>query len=126
MRQQFRRLPWLGTGGSAHGSDEAFAGAAQVFIEQFGCGLAFAFLNQLQDPVFSHAMDFAAERILPGLPDHGKLESLAAAAHASCNRTCELGMTRAEGVQYRHVLKLLEEVTRWPGASGFRQKSAPQ
>lgn len=123
------------------------------------------------------AVDFAAERILPRLPAHGKLESLAlhptcsstrmglndaldavagavaervevpenwgccafagdrgmlhpeltasatakqaaevadmgAAAHASCNRTCELGMTRATGAQYRHVLELLEEVTR--------------
>lgn len=123
------------------------------------------------------AVDFVADRILPGLPDHGKLESLAlhptcsstrmglndalgavagavadrvevpenwgccafagdrgmlhpeltasatakqaaevadmgAAAHASCNRTCELGMTRATGAQYRHVLELLEEVTR--------------
>ncbi len=123
------------------------------------------------------AVDFAAERILPRLPDHQKLPSLAlhptcsstrmglndalgvvagavaervdipenwgccafagdrgmlhpeltasatarqamdvadmdAAAHASCNRTCELGMTRATGSQYRHVLELLEEVTR--------------
>ncbi|MCB5294144.1 FAD-binding and (Fe-S)-binding domain-containing protein [Arthrobacter sp. SO3] len=123
------------------------------------------------------AVDFAAEQILPRLPDHGKLESLAlhptcsstrmglndalgavagavaerveipenwgccafagdrgmlhpeltesatakqaaevvemgAAAHASCNRTCELGMTRATGAQYRHVLELLEELTR--------------
>jgi len=123
------------------------------------------------------AVDFAAERILPGLPGHAKLESLAlhptcsstrmglndalgavagavaervevpenwgccafagdrgmlhpeltasatarqatevadmgATSHASCNRTCELGMTRATGEQYRHVLELLEEVTR--------------
>lgn len=123
------------------------------------------------------AVDFVAERIIPGLPSHGKLESLAlhptcsstrmgindalsavagavaervevpenwgccafagdrgmlhpeltasatakqaaevadmgATAHASCNRTCELGMTRATGSQYRHVLELLEEVTR--------------
>ncbi|MEE2524438.1 FAD-binding and (Fe-S)-binding domain-containing protein [Pseudarthrobacter sp. J75] len=122
------------------------------------------------------AVDFAAERILPLLPGHGKLERLAlhptcsstrlglndalqavagavaetvevpeswgccafagdrgmlhpeltasatarqaaevvameAPAHASCNRTCELGMTRATGAQYRHVLELLEEVT---------------
>ncbi|WP_369831232.1 (Fe-S)-binding protein [Cryobacterium sp. Y50] len=35
-----------------------------------------------------------------------------ATAHASCNRTCELGMTRATGKPYRHVLELLEEVTR--------------
>ncbi|MFD5875025.1 hypothetical protein [Streptomyces sp. NPDC060322] len=34
------------------------------------------------------------------------------AAHASCNRTCEMGMTRATGHQYRHVLELLEEATR--------------
>ncbi|MEV0580741.1 FAD-binding and (Fe-S)-binding domain-containing protein [Streptomyces sp. NPDC050392] len=36
------------------------------------------------------------------------------AAHASCNRTCEMGMTRATGHPYRHVLELLEETTR-PG-----------
>ena len=35
-----------------------------------------------------------------------------ATAHASCNRTCELGMTRATGKPYRHVLELLEELTR--------------
>jgi D-lactate dehydrogenase len=35
-----------------------------------------------------------------------------ATAFASCNRTCELGMTRATGKDYRHVLELLEEVTR--------------
>src|SRR5690606_29901364 len=34
-------------------------------------------------------------------------------AHASLNRTCELGMTRATGKQYRHILELLDEVTRW-------------
>jgi D-lactate dehydrogenase len=37
-----------------------------------------------------------------------------AAAHASVNRTCELGMTRATGQQYRHVLEVLEEATRLP------------
>ncbi|TQJ38086.1 D-lactate dehydrogenase [Arthrobacter sp. SLBN-112] len=123
------------------------------------------------------AVDFVAEHILPGLPEHAKLESLAlhptcsstrmgingalesvaqavaekvdvpvnwgccafagdrgmlhpeltasatreqalevgqlgASAHASCNRTCELGMTRATGQDYKHVLELLEEVTR--------------
>ncbi|TFB47017.1 FAD-binding and (Fe-S)-binding domain-containing protein [Cryobacterium tagatosivorans] len=38
--------------------------------------------------------------------------AMGAAAFASCNRTCELGMTRATGKDYRHVLELLEEVTR--------------
>ncbi|MEU1663119.1 FAD-binding and (Fe-S)-binding domain-containing protein [Streptomyces sparsogenes] len=32
-------------------------------------------------------------------------------AYASCNRTCELGMTRATGRPYRHVLELLDEAT---------------
>jgi D-lactate dehydrogenase len=35
-----------------------------------------------------------------------------AAAHASVNRTCELGMTRATGHPYRHLLEVLEETTR--------------
>lgn len=33
-----------------------------------------------------------------------------AAAHVSCNRTCELGMTRATGRSYRHVLELLADL----------------
>ncbi|MEV4392897.1 FAD-binding and (Fe-S)-binding domain-containing protein [Nonomuraea sp. NPDC049607] len=33
------------------------------------------------------------------------------AAHASVNRTCELGLTRATGQTYRHLLELLDEAT---------------
>ncbi|MFF4690084.1 FAD-binding and (Fe-S)-binding domain-containing protein [Streptomyces sp. NPDC001307] len=32
-------------------------------------------------------------------------------AYASCNRTCEMGMTRATGRPYRHVLELLDQAT---------------
>jgi D-lactate dehydrogenase len=32
-------------------------------------------------------------------------------AHVSCNRTCELGMTRATGEQYQHVLELVDWAT---------------
>jgi len=35
-------------------------------------------------------------------------------AYVSCNRTCELGMTRATGKDYRNVLELLEQATRPP------------
>nr|WP_166868524.1 FAD-binding and (Fe-S)-binding domain-containing protein [Salinibacterium sp. ZJ70] len=41
-----------------------------------------------------------------------EVREIGADAHASCNRTCELGMTRATGEDYRHVLELLEEATR--------------
>ena len=34
------------------------------------------------------------------------------AAYASCNRTCELGMSRATGRDYEHVLEVLARVTR--------------
>ena len=37
-----------------------------------------------------------------------------AAAYASVNRTCELGMTRATGHPYRHLLEILDDVTRPP------------
>ena len=40
------------------------------------------------------------------------VERLGSAVHASCNRTCELGMTRATGEDYHHVLEVLEQVTR--------------
>ncbi|MGA7205126.1 MAG: FAD-binding and (Fe-S)-binding domain-containing protein [Specibacter sp.] len=36
--------------------------------------------------------------------------AMGASAHASCNRTCELGMTRATGEAYQHVLELLADV----------------
>lgn len=47
-----------------------------------------------------------------------EVRTLGADAHASCNRTCELGMTRATGADYRHVLELLEEATRPRGEAG--------
>ena len=33
-------------------------------------------------------------------------------AYVSANRTCEIGMTRATGHPYRHVIEVLEELTR--------------
>lgn len=36
-----------------------------------------------------------------------EVRALAADAHASCNRACELGMTRAVGTPYAHVLEVL-------------------
>jgi len=38
-----------------------------------------------------------------------EVSGMGATAHASCNRTCELGMTRATGEHYQHVLELLAE-----------------
>ncbi len=39
------------------------------------------------------------------------------AEHASCNRTCEVGMTRATGTPYRHVLEVLADAVVRPPSS---------
>ncbi|MDK4336018.1 FAD-binding and (Fe-S)-binding domain-containing protein [Corynebacterium accolens] len=41
-----------------------------------------------------------------------QVTELGAQYHASTNRTCELGMTRATGEDYHHVLEMLERATR--------------
>ena len=41
-----------------------------------------------------------------------EVRAVAATAHASCNRTCELGLSRATGQPYRHILEVLAELVR--------------
>lgn len=43
-----------------------------------------------------------------------EVAALQSAAHASANRTCEIGMSRATGKDYVHVLELVERHTRDP------------
>ncbi|KAA9089559.1 FAD-binding and (Fe-S)-binding domain-containing protein [Microbacterium radiodurans] len=77
--------------------------AAEVVVPQaWGC-CAFAGDRGMLHPELT-ASATAAEA--------AEVRALGADAHASCNRTCELGMTRATGSDYRHVLELLEEATR--------------
>ena len=45
-------------------------------------------------------------------PEASEVAAWGADAFASCNRTCELGMTKATGESYVHVLELLEKATR--------------
>ncbi|RCK70468.1 FAD-binding oxidoreductase [Desertihabitans brevis] len=46
-------------------------------------------------------------------PEAAEVARVGGDAYASCNRTCELGMTRATGASYQHVLELL--AARLPG-----------
>lgn len=43
-----------------------------------------------------------------------EVRGLAADDHVSCNRTCELALTRATGQAYRHIIELVELRTRTP------------
>lgn len=46
-----------------------------------------------------------------------QVNEMGAQAHASLNRACEMGMSRATGETYRHVLELLDEATSKPSAT---------
>ena len=45
-------------------------------------------------------------------PAAAELATQQFAAYTSCNRTCEIGMTRATQQRYQHILEVLEELTR--------------
>jgi D-lactate dehydrogenase len=47
-------------------------------------------------------------------PEAAEVRAVGARLHASLNRTCELGMTRATGRPYRHVLQVLDDATAVP------------
>jgi D-lactate dehydrogenase len=82
--------------------------------------VAGAVAEEVVVPVEWQCCAFAGDRGLlhPELTASATREEAAAVtarpftAHASVNRTCEIGMTRATGRPYRHLLELLEEVTR--------------
>ncbi len=81
----------------------ASAVATSVFIpDDWGC-CAFAGDRGMLHPELTES----ATRI-----QAAQIKEADSSAHASCNRTCELGMTRATGHSYQHILELLEEVTR--------------
>ena len=44
-------------------------------------------------------------------PEAAEVNRTTYEAYLSSNRTCELGLTRATGHTYRHVLELLAELT---------------
>ena len=85
-------------------------------LEEVGRGVA----ERVQIPENAGCCAFAGDRgmLHPELSasatkaEAADVAAMGATAHASCNRTCELGMTRATGKPYRHVLELLEELTR--------------
>ncbi|MEQ6900442.1 FAD-binding and (Fe-S)-binding domain-containing protein [Nocardioides sp. YIM 152588] len=89
----------------ADGALRAIAGAVsrEVFVPpSWGC-CAFAGDRGMLHPELT-ASATAAQA--------AEVAAYGADAHASCNRTCELGMSRATGETYQHVLVLLDRATR--------------
>jgi D-lactate dehydrogenase len=79
-----------------------FVSASVVVPDSWGC-CAFAGDRGMLHPELTAA---ATREQAAELAGHD------ADAHASCNRTCELGMTRATGQDYVHILELVERATR--------------
>jgi D-lactate dehydrogenase len=91
----------LGLGGALEAVACAVADRVEV-PENWGC-CAFAGDRGMLHPELTESATRAQA---------ADVAAMDATTHASCNRTCELGMTRATGKPYRHVLELLEETTR--------------
>jgi len=91
--------------------------STQLGLNQDLAKVAGAVADQVFVPLDAGCCAFAGDRgmLHPELtaaatgPEAAEVADLDATAHASCNRTCELGMTRATGKDYRHVLELLAE-----------------
>ncbi|MGO2112560.1 MAG: heterodisulfide reductase-related iron-sulfur binding cluster, partial [Pseudoclavibacter sp.] len=91
----------LGTGGALSTLGRAVARDV-VIPEEWGC-CAFAGDRGMLHPELTESATAA---------EAAEVRSLGADAHASSNRTCELGMSRATGRDYEHVLELLRRATR--------------
>ncbi|MEU6697889.1 FAD-binding and (Fe-S)-binding domain-containing protein [Pseudonocardia sp. NPDC046786] len=73
-----------------------------VVPDSWGC-CGFAGDRGLLHPELTAAATAEQAREIAAVPADG---------YASCNRTCELGMSRATGEEYEHVLEILERLTR--------------
>ncbi len=79
----------------------ASAVSAEVTVpENWGCCAFAGDRGMLHPELTASATELEAAEVASGTFD----------AYVSCNRTCEIGMTRATGHQYRHILEVLDHV----------------
>ena len=102
----------LGVTGPMRRIAEAISGEA-VIPDDWGC-CAFAGDRSMLHPEMTASATRAEAAALAGR---------AFTAYASVNRTCEIGMTRATGKPYRHILELFEEATRQIGRASCRERA---
>jgi len=86
----------------------AAAVADEVYVpEGWGCCAFAGDRGMLHPELTASATAVEAAEIAAAGVDRGGFD-----AYVSANRTCELGMSRATGQPYRHVVEVLEELTR--------------
>ncbi|MDQ4214865.1 FAD-binding and (Fe-S)-binding domain-containing protein [Microbacterium capsulatum] len=94
----------------ANGALRALAAAVadEVFVpDGWGCCAFAGDRGMLHPELTASATAVEAAEISAADEERGGFD-----AYVSANRTCELGMTRATGRPYRHVVEVLEELTR--------------
>lgn len=86
----------------------AAAVATEVFVpEGWGCCAFAGDRGMLHPELTASATAVESAEVRAADADRGGFD-----AFVSANRTCEIGMTRATGQPYRHVVEVLEELTR--------------
>jgi len=89
--------------------------STQIGLNPYLIAIAETVANQVNIPADTGCCAFAGDRgmLHPELtyaatrPESAEVDHLDSTVHASCNRTCEIGMTRATGKPYRHILEVL-------------------
>lgn len=86
----------------------AAAVASEVFVpDGWGCCAFAGDRGMLHPELTASATEVESAEVRAADADRGGFD-----AFVSANRTCEIGMTRATGHPYRHVVEVLEELTR--------------
>lgn len=86
----------------------AAAVASDVFVpDGWGCCAFAGDRGMLHPELTASATETESAEVRAADADRGGFD-----AFVSANRTCEIGMTRATGQPYRHVVEVLEELTR--------------
>ena len=91
--------------------------STQLGLNSHMVALAQAVAANVNIPLDAGCCAFAGDRgmLHPELthcatrPEAAEVARLNAEVHASCNRTCEIGMSRATGEPYRHILEVLAD-----------------
>ena len=91
--------------------------STQIGLNPYLIAIAHAIADTVNVPLDTGCCAFAGDRgmLHPELthaatrPEAAEVDHLDATVHASCNRTCEIGMTRATGKPYRHIMEVLAD-----------------
>ena len=95
---------------TAVGSTEALVQVAGFVSDEVTVPVAWGCCGFAGDRGLLHP-ELTASATAPEAAEVSAYAAPAVTAYVSSNRTCEIGMTRATGQDYRHVLEVLDEAT---------------